>query len=303
MGAAVVVEDLRKSYGDRVAVDGLTFAIEEGEVFALLGPNGAGKTTTVEILEGHRLRNGGHVSVLGHDPAHGTRAFRESIGIVLQEGGIDGVLTVGEAVRLFGGFYRARAPRRGTRAGRPGGRPRPAGPVALRRPATAAGPRARARRRSPPRLPRRAHDGLRPRGPARGLAGHRPPAAQRAAIVLTSHYMDEVQQLADRVLVVAGGRAVAEGTPDLLGRTSPVETLISFELPSAAAAALLPERLARQADVDGGASASPRSMPSASSTSSGMGARQRDRLARLEVREPSLEDVYLEITGQVGDAT
>ena len=103
--AAVEVEGLRKQYGELAAVDGLSFTIEEGEVFALVGPNGAGKTTTVEILEGHRHRSGGEVRVLGFDPETGGRAFRERIGIVLQEAGFDEDFTVRELVRLYRGLY------------------------------------------------------------------------------------------------------------------------------------------------------------------------------------------------------
>src|SRR5687767_13963691 len=97
--AAVVVTGLRKQYGELAAVDGLSFTIEEGEVFALVGPNGAGKTTTVEILEGHRRRSGGDVSVLGYDPESGGREFRERIGIVLQDAGLDEDFSVRELVR------------------------------------------------------------------------------------------------------------------------------------------------------------------------------------------------------------
>src|ERR1039457_2799420 len=100
---AIEVEDLFKSYGPVDAVRGISFRVEEGEVFALLGPNGAGKTTTLEILEGHRRRSGGRVSVLGVDPQTGGRALRERIGIVLQSAGIDGDLTVREVLSLYQG--------------------------------------------------------------------------------------------------------------------------------------------------------------------------------------------------------
>ena len=116
--AAVRVEGLCKVYGELVAVDELSFSIEEGEVFALLGPNGAGKTTTVEILEGHRRRTAGDVLVLGDDPQTGGRAFRERIGIVLQEAGFDEDFSVAELVRLYRGDVPTSARRRrGYRAG------------------------------------------------------------------------------------------------------------------------------------------------------------------------------------------
>src|SRR5690606_30927979 len=102
---AITVRDLRKVYGDHAAVDGLSFSVEHGEVFALLGPNGAGKTTTVEILEGHRRRTSGHVDVLGWDPQEGGRAYREHIGIVLQEAGFEEDFTVRELVKLYRGMY------------------------------------------------------------------------------------------------------------------------------------------------------------------------------------------------------
>ena len=102
---AIVVERLRKDYGKVRAVDGVSFQVQRGEIYALLGPNGAGKTSTVEILEGHRRRSGGTVQVLGFDPGAGDRHFGERIGIVLQSGGIDAELTVREMVSLYVGFY------------------------------------------------------------------------------------------------------------------------------------------------------------------------------------------------------
>jgi ABC-2 type transport system ATP-binding protein len=106
---AIEVEDLFKRYGPVDAVRGISFRVEEGEVFALLGPNGAGKTTTLEILEGHRRRSGGRVSVLGVDPQLGGRAFRERIGIVLQSAGIDAELTVREVMPPAAGARRIRS--------------------------------------------------------------------------------------------------------------------------------------------------------------------------------------------------
>src|SRR5512141_55142 len=102
---AIRVDDLRKRYGNTAAVDGVSFSVRAGEVFALLGPNGAGKTTTVEVLEGHRRRASGSVEVLGTDPQRGGRGFRERIGVVLQEAGLDGELMVREALALFAGLY------------------------------------------------------------------------------------------------------------------------------------------------------------------------------------------------------
>src|SRR3954469_7690129 len=103
--SAIVVRGLRKAYRDNVAVDGVDLDVARGEVFALLGPNGAGKTTTVEILEGYRTRDAGEVSVLGHDPAHPTSAWRARGGVVLQSVNDLSELTVGETVRPFAGYY------------------------------------------------------------------------------------------------------------------------------------------------------------------------------------------------------
>src|SRR5215207_7070465 len=106
MGERVIqIEGVRKSYGDVEAVRGIDLHVERGEVFALLGPNGAGKTTTTEILEGFRPRDGGDVSVLGHDPAHGDRELKRRIGIVLQSTGVDPFLTVRETVDQYGAYY------------------------------------------------------------------------------------------------------------------------------------------------------------------------------------------------------
>src|SRR5436189_5739550 len=105
MSSAVAVDDLRKSYKELQALRGVSFEIAEGEVFGLLGPNGAGKTTTVEILEGYRSRDGGEVSVLGHDPARAERPFRERIGVVLQQSQMFQNLTVRELHAMFAGYY------------------------------------------------------------------------------------------------------------------------------------------------------------------------------------------------------
>ena len=102
---AIKVEDLRKSYGHKEVLHGIDLEVQEGEVFALIGPNGAGKTTTVEILEGHRSRNNGNISVLGHDPANGKIDFKQRTGIVLQQTGVEPYLTVKETLDLFAGFY------------------------------------------------------------------------------------------------------------------------------------------------------------------------------------------------------
>ena len=105
--AVISVRGLRKRYGDVEAVAGIDLQVSRGEIFAFLGPNGAGKTTTVEILEGFRERSGGEVSVLGVDPARATAAWRDRIGVVLQESQPEPGLTVRECLELYAGYYSA----------------------------------------------------------------------------------------------------------------------------------------------------------------------------------------------------
>jgi ABC-2 type transport system ATP-binding protein len=219
-GAAIEVRGLRKTYGDIEAVAGVDLTVARGEVFALLGPNGAGKTTAVEILEGHRQRTGGEVSVLGFDPGKTERAFKESIGIVLQETSVEPYLTVEEAIDLYRGFYP---------------HPRPLHEVL----ALVGLLEQRASR------VRRLSGGQQRRlDVAVGLAGDPEllfldepttgfdPAARREAwgmirglkelgktILLTTHYMEEAQYLADRVAIIKSGRIVAEGSPASLVAT------------------------------------------------------------------------------------
>src|SRR5437879_4018912 len=208
---AIEVQDLRKSYGPVEAVRGVSFSVAEGEVFSLLGPNGAGKTTTVEILEGYRKRDGGSVSVLGHDPARGERALKQRIGIVLQQTGVEEFLTVRETIDMFRGYYPnprptdeiielvELKPKRDTRITKLSGGQRRRLDVAI---ALAGDP-----------------DLLFLDEPTTGFD----PAARRNAwtvvrnladlgktIMLTTHYMDEAQYLADRVAGIREGQIVAE---------------------------------------------------------------------------------------------
>ncbi len=229
----IEVEGLVKDYGAHRAVDHLDLTVEEGEVFALLGPNGAGKTTTVEILEGHRTRTAGRVRVLGHDPATGGRALRDRIGIVLQAAGIDRELTVREVLDFYGASYSRR--RRADEllelveltdkvdarvATLSGGQQRrldlALGLVGdpdllfLDEPTTGFDPAARRRSWT--------------------LVGNL--ASTGATVVLTTHYLDEAEHLADRVAIIDQGRVVATGTPDDLRRLGAHRTLISFLLPA-----------------------------------------------------------------------
>ncbi len=272
---AIKVRGLRKSYRGHAAVDGVDLDIHQGEVFALLGPNGAGKTTTVEILEGHRRRDAGDVDVLGADPASAGRAWRARIGIVLQTANDAAELTVRESVRHYAGHY-----------------PAPADPddVIEQVGLTA---KADARVKSLSGGQRRRLD------VALGVVG-RPelvfldepttgfdPEARRqfwelirnlatsgTTILLTTHYLDEAEALADRVAVIAGGRIVAEGTPATLGGRSTAKATVSWLGPDG--------RESRTTDT-----------PTALVRELG------DReLPELTVTRPSLEDTYLSLIGE-----
>jgi ABC-2 type transport system ATP-binding protein len=300
VNTAVEVEDLRKSYGSVQALRGVSFSVAEGEVFALLGPNGAGKTTTVEILEGFRQRSAGRASVLGFDPASGDRRLKEQIGIVLQTTGADPYLTVAETVDMFRGYYpkpRARdevirlvglEDKRDTRVTRLSGGQRRRLDVAialagdptllfLDEPTTGFDPGAR----------RNAWDVI------KGLA------ALGKTIFLTSHAMDEVQFLADRVVIIAAGKVVAEGTPDSLVSARPAVTLVRFVTPKEA----LPEVIRGSASQDGEFTEITTDEPTRTLYEVTSWAVQRGiSLDGLQVTRPSLEDVYLQITSEAETA-
>ena len=293
---AVEVEDLRKSYGPVQALRGVSFTVAEGEVFALLGPNGAGKTTTVEILEGFRRRDGGRASVLGFDSASGGRRLKEQMGIVLQTSGVDPYLTVAETVDMFRGYYpRPRSrdevlrlvgleDKRDSRVTRLSGGQKRRLDVAialagdprvlfLDEPTTGFDPGAR----------RNAWEVI------KGLAG------LGKTIFLTSHSMDEVQYLADRVVIIAAGRIVAEGTPETLVGARPAKTVIRFQAPRTP----LPETLRKMARVDGETVELETEDPTRilfELTSWAVNAGS--SLDGLQVTRPSLEDVYLQITNE-----
>ena len=220
MTTAIEVSGLTKHYGENRAVDGVSFAVDVGEVFAILGPNGAGKSTTVEILEGHRARDGGSVSVLGVDPATGGRAFRDRIGIVLQEAGVDKELTVRETLDLYSSAYTRRrsieevielvelADRLDDRISRLSGGQQRRVDLALGligtpellfldEPTTGFDPAARRRSWE---LVRRLTD-------------------EGTTVVLTTHYLEEAEALCDTISMIRGGRIVAEGTvPEIIDR-------------------------------------------------------------------------------------
>jgi ABC-2 type transport system ATP-binding protein len=290
---SVRVENLMKRYGARDALAGISFEVVPGEVVALLGPNGAGKTTTVEILEGYRTRDGGEAEVLGLDPGRGGRELRERIGIVLQGTSTLPHLTALEAVTLFAGYYR---------------RPRdPAELIALVGLDEAADQRVRTlsggqRRRldlalalagSPELLfldePTTGFDPEARRGAwetIKHLAG------EGTTVLLTTHYLDEAAALADRVIVLRGGRIVAEGAPGSLGAVASVE--IRFRLPDGVTLPELPGlSLTTTAEGIIGTSDTP---TDALHALTGWAIEQRVELEGLEVRRPSLEDAYLELT-------
>jgi ABC-2 type transport system ATP-binding protein len=275
---AIEVEGLEKSYGAVHAVRGLSFGVEQGEVFGLLGPNGAGKTTTVEILEGYRERNAGEVRVLGHDPSLRDRELQERVGIVLQSSGIYPRVTVSEAIEHFAKAYPAPRDTRET--------------VAL----VGLEDKADARTNELSGGQRRRLDlALALVGDPELIFLDEPttgfdPAARRTAwnavrrlkelgktLLLTTHYLEEAQALADRVAIVKDGQIVAEGPPSEL-RPGSASYRVSYfsegrrvELRTDDPTELL-HRLTRDALA------------------------RDERLEGLEVARPTLEDVYLELT-------
>jgi ABC-2 type transport system ATP-binding protein len=292
---AIEVRDLRKRYGEYEAVRGIDIEVRRGEVFGLLGPNGAGKTTTVEILEGHRARSGGEIAVLGHDPGLRPRELRLRIGIVLQAGGIYSHITPREALRHWAGFY-----------------PRPRdvaevlGLVGLRDRADA-----RCRTLSGGQL-RRLDFALALVGDPELIFLDEPttgfdPEARRAAwetvrslrelgktILLTTHYLDEAQALADRVAIVKDGRVLAIGPPRELEAHLP-GTHPPGTHPPGAAHHRVAYRDARGELVEHETDDPTRLLHTLTEQALARG----ERLEELSVGRPSLEDVYLELTADV----
>ena len=299
MTLAIEVKGLRKSYGTIEAVRDFDLAVDEGEVVALLGPNGAGKTTVVEILEGFRTRDSGSVSVLGSDPLHGGRAWRERVGIVLQECGIEAHLSVREVVALHAGYYPSpldvdtvidlvglAEKRRSRVKALSGGQQRRVDLalgligdpdlIFLDEPTTGFDPGAR----------RSSWDIVRN---LRSLG---------KTILLTTHYMDEAQNLADRVVVIAAGRIVAEGPPESIGGRDHAAAIVAFALPPGLSAADLPVRAvgSNAGEMDGRVSVETDDPTRTLHTLTGWAIERNIALAGLTVSRPSLEDVYLELT-------
>lgn len=292
---AIEVRGLTKSYGEVEAVAGIDLQVRRGEVFALLGPNGAGKTTTVEILEGHRSRTSGEVGVLGFDPAHKERAFKERIGIVLQKTGVEPYLTVEEAIELFRGYYPDPLPldevievvglekNRKSRVRKLSGGQQRRLDVAiglsgnpellfLDEPTTGFDPSAR----------RRAWDMIRN---LRSLG---------KTVFLTTHYMDEAQALSDRVAIIVEGRIVTEGAPRVLADQD-ATTTISFAIPPAELPAALRDNTSEE---DGRLIVRTTAPTKWLHDLTSWAVATSVELDRLTVSRATLEDVFLELTGE-----
>jgi len=293
---AVRVRGLVKSYGSVRAVRGIDLDIRTGEIFALLGPNGAGKTSTVEILEGYRARDGGEVTVLGYDPGQGRPEVKRRIGIVLQKSGVDRYLTVAETVRMYASYY-----------------PRPRSPQEV---IDLVGLTDKSRSR----VTTLSGGQLRRLDMAVALAGDPDllfldepttgfdPSARREAwevvknlaslgktVLLTTHYMDEAQYLADRVAVIAEGRIVAEGPPATIGDRNLATARIRYRAPAGAAA---PDGLACAPGADGYTEIASTDAVADLHRLTSWALGSLIELEGLEVTRPSLEDVYLSLTGE-----
>jgi ABC-2 type transport system ATP-binding protein len=296
---AIAVRGLRKSYGATEVLHGIDFDVRAGEVFGFLGPNGAGKTTAIEILEGYRERSTGEVTVLGVDPERPTRAWRDRIGLVLQECELDPLLTVAETLSLYSSFYSARrsvdataalvglADKRHDRVRTLSGGEKRRLDVAvaligdpellfLDEPTTGFDPSAR-------RDAWNMIDGLRALG---------------KTLFLTTHYMDEAQHLADRVAILREGQIVAIGSPAELAPAGATSTVISFRLPHAVAIDELRANVSAPIETAGGiVSLRTENAQRVLHELTSWAERERVELVGLEARRPTLEDVFLELTG------
>ena len=293
----IEVTDLTKSYGNVHAVRGVSFSVDEGECLAVLGPNGAGKTTTVEILEGYRTRDSGAVTVLEMDPAHGGTELRQRIGIVLQECGVEPYLTVTEVLAMNAGYYRH--------------------PLAVADVIHIVGldEKATARVKSLSGGQKRRLDvalGLIPDPELLFLdeptTGFDPTARRQAwemiknlnqlgkTVLLTTHYMDEAQALADRVIVIAEGEIVAQGPPESIGGRADGAAQIRFLLPENVTIDQLP--VAAEDAGDGAVLVTTPTPTAALHTLTSWARDHGGELAQLSIARPSLDDVYVQLTSQ-----
>ena len=294
METAIEVRDLKKSYGDLEALRGINFTINRGEIFALLGPNGAGKTTIMEILEGYIQRTSGHVSVLGYDPDSSPEDLRSRVGIVLQETGVDLYLKVGEIIKQFSGFYQ---------------NPKPINEIL-----DVTG----LRRQSDIRI-RRLSGGQRRRlDVALGIVGDPEllfldepttgldPYARRntwnmiaslrelgKTILLTTHYMDEAEVLADKIALLNAGIIEAEGTLEEL-RTYKKATTIKFELDDAINR--MPVEISKLANVIGNEVKLETTTPMSSlAILASWALNEEIELRGLSVQQQSLDEIFIEL--------
>jgi ABC-2 type transport system ATP-binding protein len=294
METAIEVRDLKKSYGDLEALRGINFTINRGEIFALLGPNGAGKTTIMEILEGYIQRTSGHVSVLGYDPDSSPEDLRSRVGIVLQETGVDLYLKVGEIIKQFSGFYQ---------------NPKPINEIL-----DVTG----LREQSDIRI-RRLSGGQRRRlDVALGIVGDPEllfldepttgldPYARRntwnmiaslrelgKTILLTTHYMDEAEVLADKIALLNAGIIEAEGTLEEL-RTYKKATTIKFELDDAINR--MPVEISKLANVIGNEVKLETTTPMSSlAILASWALNEEIELRGLSVQQQSLDEIFIEL--------
>jgi ABC-2 type transport system ATP-binding protein len=296
---AINVQGLRKAYGGNEVLRGLDFEVQAGEVFGFLGPNGAGKTTTIEILEGYRDRSGGEVSVLGVDPGRPTRAWRERIGLVLQQCELNPLLTVAETLQLFSSFYHS--PRRVNETVDLVG-------LGDKRDSRVAALSGGQRRRldvavalvGDPQL-------LFLDEPTTGFD----PSARRGAwnmverlkalgktIFLTTHYMDEAQHLSDRVAILRDGGIVAIGPPSELAARGSPETVVSFRLSNGTPIADIRANVHAPLETSGGVvSLRARNPQRTLYELTSWAEREGVEVIGLEANRPGLEEVFLELTG------
>ena len=295
--AVISVKGLRKSYGELEALRGIDLDVARGEIFAFLGPNGAGKTTAISVLEGYLERDAGEVEVLGEDPASVGREWRGRVGFVLQECRMEPLLTVRETLEMYAGYYEhprdvaetieliGLTDKADDRTGRlSGGQQRrldvavaligDADLLFLDEPTTGFDPSAR-------RAAWQVIEGLRDLG---------------KTVMLTTHYMDEAQALADRVAVIASGRIIAAGTPDDLGGRRDAECVISFELPGGDSATVQAAVAGEWSRTNGRLSLRTGDPTRSLHELTGWALANGIGLEGLEVTRPSLEDVYLELT-------